>query len=137
LNEIISTAIPPERSEDPHSFTTVGEEVMIRTTAVEALARLSAAGNQEALDSLLEHSGHANFSVKRASILAYLDHAGDKSRDQLVARLPRSDHFILDIKRADIREVPQPDPVATLKREEVEDLPRATEAPKPPHHGGG
>src|SRR5712664_2367427 len=48
LDEILSSQIPPERSKDPHSFTTLGEEIMIRTTAIEAVARI-ADKNKQAL----------------------------------------------------------------------------------------
>ncbi len=72
LDSILSSQMPEERSKDPHSFTTVGEEVVIRTTAVEAITRIAAEGVKEAQELLLKHVRHDNFSVKRAAVQGYL-----------------------------------------------------------------
>lgn len=108
LGEILSSRIPPERSNDPHSFTTVGEEVMIRTTAVEALTQMSANENSEALELLIIHTRHENFSVKRSCIQGYLANGGENARETLLEVLPESEHFILNIRCEDVRNVPQP-----------------------------
>ena len=52
LDRILSSEIPLEESNDPHNFTTVGEEVMIRTTGIEAVTRLAADGSAKALEML-------------------------------------------------------------------------------------
>jgi hypothetical protein len=124
LNEILSSRIPPERSNDPHSFTTVGEEVMIRTTAVEALTQISADENREALELLLRHTRHENFSVKRACIQGYLASGGENALQTLLEVLPESDRFILNIRRADVRDVPQPRGENYLIRPEADRPPR-------------
>lgn len=107
LDRILSSEIPPEESNDPHSFTTVGEEVMIRTTGVDAVAGIAADGSAKALEVLLRHVRHDNFSVKRASIQGYLAHGGADAAEQLKKILPERDHYILDIKRIDVRQAPQ------------------------------
>lgn len=106
-DRLLSSRIPEEQSRDPHSFTTVGEEVMIRTTAVEAVTRMAADGSARALDILLRHAGHENFSVKRAAIQGYLAYGGEQARATLLKTLPERDHHILDIQRVDVRQVPQ------------------------------
>lgn len=124
LDEILSSRIPPERSNDPHSFTTFGEEVIIRTTAVEALTQISADENREALELLLRHTRHENFSVKRACIQGYLAHGGENARETLLEVLPESDHFILNIRREDVRNVPQPRGENYLVRPETDRPPQ-------------
>ncbi|MEW9699998.1 hypothetical protein [Paenibacillus sp. SI8] len=107
LEDIVAKAIPPERSDDPHSFSTVGEEVIIRTTAIEAITRIAASGDEHAKALLLRHTAHDNFSVKRASIQGYLTYGGKDAHEVLLKTLPEEDHYILDIKRTDVRKVPQ------------------------------
>lgn len=107
LDKLLASRLPEERSQDPHSFTSVGEEVMIRTTAVEALTRLAADGSQRACELLLRHTMHENFSVKRAAIQGYLAHGGPGAEETLRKALPERDHFILGIRQVDVRQVPQ------------------------------
>jgi hypothetical protein len=107
LDDILSSALPEEQLKDPHEFTTLGQEVMIRTTAAEALTRLAAEGAKEAQDALLKHARHDNFSIKRACIQGYLQVAGEDGRATLQKHLPQRDHHILDIKAIDVRQAPQ------------------------------
>lgn len=107
IDQLLSSRIPEELSPDPHSFTTVGEEVMIRTTAVEVVTRIAAGGNARALEILLRHATHENFSIKRAAVQGYLAHGGEEARATLSKVLPERDHYILDIKRMDVRKAPQ------------------------------
>jgi len=124
LNEVLSNQIPEERSQDTDSFTTVGEEVMIKTTAVEALTQMSAQQNQDALDLLLRYTQHENFSIKRACVQGYLAYGGEGATERLLEFLPEQDRFILDIRREDVRNVPQPRGENYLRREESGDTPR-------------
>lgn len=107
LDRLLASRMPAEESADPHSFSTAGEEVMIRTTAVEAVTRIAADGSARALEVLLRHSASENFSVKRAAIQGYLAHGGEQARATLGKVLPERDHHILDIRRVDVRQVPQ------------------------------
>lgn len=123
LDRLLASRLPEERSKDPHSFTTVGEEVMIRTTAVEAATRLAADGSERACELLLRHTACENFSVKRAAIQGYLAHGGEKARDVLLKQLPERDHFILGIQRVDVRQVPQAQGGLHLVNRREKDLP--------------
>jgi hypothetical protein len=107
FDEILSSAIPPERSADPHSASTAGEEVMIRTTAVEGLERLAADGSERARELLWKHLRHDNFSVKRACAQALLAQGGEGVEQRLREALPKRDHDILAIRRTDVRKVEQ------------------------------
>ncbi len=123
LDRVLASRIPEERSSDPHSFTSAGEEVMIRTSAVEAVTRIAADGSERARELLLRHAAHENFSVKRASIQGYLAHGGEGAREVLLKHLPERDHFILGIQRVDVRQVPQAQGGLHLVNRREKDLP--------------
>lgn len=123
LDRLLASRVPDERSSDPHSFTTAGEEVMIRTSAVEAATRIAADGSERARELLLRHAAHENFSVKRAAIQGYLAHGGEGAREVLQKRLPERDQFILGIQRVDVRQVPQAQGGLHLVNRREKDLP--------------
>jgi len=123
LDRLLASKIPDERSSDPHSFTTAGEEVMIRTSAVEAVTRIAADGSERARELLLRHAAHENFSVKRAAIQGFLAHGGEGAREVLLKHLPERDHFILGIQRVDVRQVPQAQGGLHLVNRREKDLP--------------
>lgn len=127
IDDVLSSEIPPERAQDAHTFSTVGEEVMIRTTAVEALTQIAADGHDEALELLRRHAHHDDFSVKRACVQGYLAHGGQDARQELEEELPKRDHELLDIERVDVREVPQAEGHEFLKAQ-TSDVP----PPQPP-----
>lgn len=108
LDDVLSTPIPPEKAPDMVTYSTVGEEAMIRTTAIEGVTRIASEGSRQALELLRKHSGHENFSVRRAAIQGYLEAGGEEARDALRSELPERDQFILDIRRVGVQEVPQP-----------------------------
>ena len=118
LDRLLSSHLPDERSSDPHGFTSAGEEIMIRTTAVEAVTRLAADGSQRACELLLRHSRHENFSVRRAAVQGYLAHGGEQAEETLRKALPERDHFILAIRRIDVRKAPQAQGGLYLKTKE-------------------
>lgn len=122
MDEILSNPIPPEESDHLDSFTTVGEEVMIRTNCIEAATKIAASGNSEALDLLLKYAKHENFSVKRTSIQGYVAHGGRDARQKLLQILPEKDHFILDIHRVSVQKVFQPRGEKYLARQEREEI---------------
>jgi HEAT repeat protein len=123
LDAILSARVPEERYKDPHNFTSVGEEVVIRTTAVDAIMRIAADGVKEAQEMLLKHVRHDNFSVKRAAVQAFLQVAGEGGRETLMKNMPESDHHILDIKAIDVRQAPQAEGGLHLKPCDREELP--------------
>ena len=127
LDKIISSPMPAERSHDPHS-STAGREVVIRTTAVEAVARLAAGGSVEARQTLLKHARHSVRSVKITAAVAYLEEAGSRGRKELLRRMLKSDHWILDIRRMHPREIP---PIEGHRFLPPKSPPEATTAPRP------
>ena len=116
FRSLVLTPIPPERGVDPHSFSTVAEETILRTTAVDGVAVLARAGNREAIETLLEFLSVASFSVKRAVVQGLLaaEH-GESLRDRIEKRLCPEDRMLLDIRPLDVRKVTQiDDPEANL-----------------------
>jgi hypothetical protein len=87
------------------------------------LTRIAADGSEAALAALLRHAGHENFSIRRAAIQGYLAHGGEQARSVLLKALPERDHFILDIKRVDVRQVPQATGGLHLVSRDKADLP--------------
>jgi hypothetical protein len=108
LNRIITSRIPAEKAKGSHDASTVAEEVIIRTTAVEGVVRLSADGVEEARKILLRHARSRTFSIRRASVQGLLETGENADKRELRALLKeRGDQGLLRIKRTDIREVPQ------------------------------
>jgi HEAT repeat protein len=108
LNRIITSRIPGEKAKESHDVSTVTEEVMIRTTAVEGLVRLSADGVEEARKVLMRHAKHQRLSIRRACVQGLMETGEDADRKELRALLKeRGDEGLLKIKRVDVREAPQ------------------------------
>jgi hypothetical protein len=108
LTSLVLTPIPPEESRDPHSFSTVAEETILRTTAVEGVGRLAAEGNRAALDSLFEFVKQPSLSIRRAAVQSILaTRRGRGLRRRIAALLPDDQQFLLDIKPVKVDDVPQ------------------------------
>jgi hypothetical protein len=108
LAEILGAPIPEERSKDPHSVSTVAEEVMIRTTAVDGLERLGRQGVDEARELLLRYVEHEQFSVRRACAQALVAIGNRDDLGRLGERLrARDEAWLLDVRRTDVRQVSQ------------------------------
>ena len=105
LNRIIASPLPKERSDDPHG-SPAARELVVRTTAIEAVTRLAAGGSDEARAALLKYARHPVRSVKIAAALAYLEQGGSRARKELRKRMPKSDHWILEIRRVHPQEIP-------------------------------
>ena len=109
LNRIIAARIPAEKFRKSHDMSTVAEEVMIRTTAVEGLVRLSADGVAEARDVLLKYAVHRTFSIRRACVQGLMQTGTDDDKRKLRRLLKeRKEEGLLKIKQVDVRSVPQP-----------------------------
>ena len=129
--EVLGEAIPEERSKDPHTFSTVGEEIMIRTTAIEGLERMAADGNDAAMGVLWENAQHENFSIRRAAVQALVA-TGDKDvREQLKEKLPKRYQDVLAIDRRDVREVEQAQGGLFLKQRDDDGAPDPNDECKP------
>jgi hypothetical protein len=108
FNRIITSRIPAEKAKESHDISTVTEEVMIRTTAVEGLVRLSAEEVEEARSVLLRHAGHRMLSIRRACAQGLMETGGDDDKRALRALMKeRGEERLLRIKRIDVREAPQ------------------------------
>ena len=66
------------------------------------------------MELLLRYAQHETFSVRRAAIQGYIEAAVPDARDELRDRLPEEDRLILDIRRADVQDVPQPSVEQTI-----------------------
>jgi multimeric flavodoxin WrbA len=108
LDEIINSPIPDERSKVIHEYSTRAEELMIRTTAVESIYSIAVKGDEEAQELLLKHAQHSEFSIRRAAIQSYIDIGGTNARKKLEEILSEKDRELLEIRRVDVRKVPQP-----------------------------
>jgi HEAT repeat protein len=129
LDEIVSSPIPPERSKSPMGISTRGEETMIRTTAIEAIAQIAAGGDRDAAEMLLKHVKNESFSVKQAAIQAYRSLGREDTQKVLLKALPEKDHLLLGIQRKDVREVPQPQVKEGLKQLDLQEMPACPPEP--------
>jgi hypothetical protein len=110
FQSILAAPIPPEKAPDMITYSTVGEEVMLKTTAIEGITRLATTGDRRALELLREYAEHEVLSIKRAAVQGYVEAVGPKGREELRKILKKQDHFILDIRRTEVQKVPQPRP---------------------------
>ena len=117
LRNIVLTPIPPEKSEDVHSFSTVEEETILRTTAIEGIRYLAEQGNEEAVKTLYTFLEIPSISIRRASTQALLSHRKDEqTARQISEMIPKEHQFLLDLKPAKVEDVPQiVDPTRHLK----------------------
>lgn len=106
FRNLVLTPIPPEHSARAHSFSTVREETILRTTAIEGLGYLAAQGHRQAVDALFEALDIPSISIRRAAVQALL--AADSSlRERIRERLPQDFSFLLDLKTPQVAEVQQ------------------------------
>lgn len=139
LRSVALSRIPSERSRATHSFSTVAEETILRTTAVEGIGRLALDHDSQAVGALLECLSRPSISIRRAAVqelLAAPD--GHNLRDRIAAALPEDQRFLLDLRHIDVHQVPQiRNPEQFLARATRTG---ATYAPPPPDdkpHAGG
>lgn len=108
LCDLVLTPLPHESSRSPHSFSVVAEETILRTTAVEGIGHLAAAGHKGALDLLLTFLTIPSLSVRRAAVQCILTTPnGRRLRPRVAEMLPKHERFLLDLLRPDVRDVPQ------------------------------
>jgi len=108
LANIIKTPIADEKSQDPHSFSTVAEETIIRTAAVDGVAELARDGDERASRLLMEFVRLPSFSIRRAAVMGLLaTKDADQFREEIKSMLPDDQQFILEMRRIEVREAPQ------------------------------
>lgn len=116
LRSVVMTPIPPEESADPHGFSTVAEETIVRTTAVDGVVQLAGQGHAEAIEALFGFLRMPSISIKRAAVQGLLNvRQGESLRGQIEAMLCPEERFLLDIRPLDVRRATQiDDPEADL-----------------------
>lgn len=123
LKRLIFTPIPDERSANPDSFSTVAEETILRTTAVEGMFSFLKNSkdkkyHKEAEELLLECLTLPSISIARAAFqtLEKGRQIDDQLREKIKELLPRERHYLLKIKPKKVEEVEQiKDPERNLK----------------------
>jgi hypothetical protein len=120
LDALIRRPVPPERAEDPgHGQSTVTEEVILRTTAIEGLARLTREGSdatkrqvQSMLGTLLETLDSTPYlSLRRAAWFALVDSRDEDAVGQARESLARrGEEWVTTMRRIPVEEAPQADP---------------------------
>lgn len=106
LRALILNPFPSEDTRDPHARTVAREETILRTTAIEGLARLAGRGNKGALDALFEALDIPSISIRRASIQALLS-VEPEYRERIAERLPADFRYLLDVRPAPVTKIPQ------------------------------
>jgi hypothetical protein len=106
LRSFVLNPIPPEESATPHSFSTVGEETVLRTTAIEGISYLALQGDERAVDALFEALEISSISIRRATIQALLS-IDVNLRDRIAEHIPLEFHYLLDVRPVQVTEVPQ------------------------------
>lgn len=119
FRSVVLTPIPPEESDDPHAFSTVAEETILRTTAVDGVARLAAEGHKAATEALFSFLSVPSISIKRASVQGLLAvKQAESLNGKIEAHLCPEERFLLDIRPLDVSRATQiKDPEADLSDE--------------------
>lgn len=123
LREVIVSPVAPERSPDPHGYSTKAWDSIIRSRAVGGLESLAVAGDAGARAALFDCLSHELFSVRALAAVALLHLPdGRQLRDQVQRALPEEEASVLDIERVRVGVVHQVrDPrrhlASTLRRE--------------------
>ncbi len=88
-------------------YSTVAEETILRTTAVEGIGYL-AKERREAVEALFECLKQPSLSIRRAAVQSLLKTSRGRSlRSRIANALPEDQRFLLDLKALDVRDVPQ------------------------------
>jgi hypothetical protein len=121
LDTIASSPLPAMTGADVEHA--LAEETIIRTTAAEGIALLARHGDAQATAALLKNCQSPVFSVKQASVQAYLAVGGPDARATLQGKLPASEHFVLDIHAVTASQLSQPQASGVKPRSPARDLP--------------
>lgn len=133
LASVALAEIPLEQAEDPHSFSTVAEETIIRMTAVDGIVQRAQDGDEEAGEILMRCVESPSFSVRRTAVSGLVSTPyGDARRRDIEALVPSDQRFIFDLKQIPVVEAIQvEDPARYLS-----DQQREPGEPKPALPGG-
>ena len=113
LNDIATATVPAEKSVDSE-YSTRGNEVVIRVTAIEGITLLANNENEEARKLLLNLTENSDLTIKQMAVRGYL--TSIKSDDELKRemevfrrKLPEDLQWMISTKSTDITTVPHPD----------------------------
>ncbi len=112
LSDFVRRPIPKEQAKDTvHGVSTVTEEVILRTTAIEGLARLFRR-DFDATEPLLEVAGSSDYvAMRRAAWFALVDGGRDDALRRARELLEKGGFgWIAELKRVPVREAQQHDP---------------------------
>lgn len=108
LASVALSEVPQERSPQPHSFSTVAEETIIRMTAVDGISRRAQEGDEDAADLLMNCVESPSFSIRRAAVTGLMSTPyGDERRGEIEALVPPDQRFILDLRNVPVTEAEQ------------------------------
>lgn len=108
LENVARTPVPEEVSPDPHSFSSVEEETIIRTTAVDGISDLAREGNDAAENILLDLLNSPSFSIRRAAVIGLkASPRGEELVERIASCLPEDERFLLELRRVDVKRVDQ------------------------------
>lgn len=128
LRSVALTPIPQERSPDPHA-STVEDETILRTTAVDGIAALTPECGEDAEQVLFSCVESPSFSVRRAAVQGLITSPrGDDLRDEIAACLPKEQQFLINLKRVQVQDVEQ----ITQPYRYLSETAQQREADKPP-----
>jgi hypothetical protein len=115
FRELVFAPIPASKRPVGHRNTVAREETILRTTAIDGVARLAARGDKRALEILHEFLRVPSISIRRASVQGILA-AEPWARDRLAELLPPEHRFLLDVKQLPAPNAPQVrDPTVHLR----------------------
>lgn len=114
LDSIVAQLIPPERfTAEDAEYSTYVEELMIRSLAMEGIARQARPGNEA--DELIEkYIAHPELTLRQIAIRGYLSVATsgferDRRTERVRKILPREEHWLLTAEQTDPRTVLHPE----------------------------
>jgi hypothetical protein len=108
LHELVTTPIPPEVSADPHSYSSVEDETVLRTTAVDGVSEIAARGDERAEGMLFEFLEVPSISIRRAAVQGLLQSPrGEELRARVAEYLPRDQRFLLELKATRVEDMEQ------------------------------
>jgi hypothetical protein len=108
LASVALSEIPAEASTDPHSFSTVAEETIVRMSAVDGIAHHASRAEKHAVEILLRCVESRSFSIRRAAVTGLMaTDQGKKLRPKMEALIPKDQHFVFDLKKVRVNEAIQ------------------------------
>lgn len=108
LRDVVLSPVMPERSPDPHGYSTKAWNSIVRSRAVGGLESLAVAGAAGAESALFECLSHELFSIRTLSAIALVHLPGGRERREQVQRaLPEAERSIIDIERVKVSVVAQ------------------------------